>query len=365
MTARKPTPSAFRKAFIRATAVLALVMGGTAIENAPKNPDTDTQTISTFQNSRTGEMTGYNISPLDQFWRAGLAFKAPDEMITDFFAATRDGDLWRVRTLMDAGLEKSVASDSAFQSMLDYALIDAVLASDRTLARYLLQKGADVNAQKGEPLRIAVWGSDIGMIDELRAAAVNLAINDAGVLISAAVFGQKDVVTLMMSSGTITLDDQISVALAVSETGDRDMLRHVLSFSGGATGNNSYALLQAVTQGRDGAIENLLFLGADPNDRNGDIMRAALEQSNDMILHRLLAMGGNAQIDDNKGLFDAVLAGNLERTRLLVSFGADPHARGGDIMELARVTDDADMRKVLRGEENFSPAPKPSNNWRY
>jgi len=219
MAGRKPSGSRFKRAFLAAAAALGLVSGGAVLDHLPKNPATDTQTISTIGDH------GINISPSDQFWKHTLSMKSEQQRYDELQAAAISGDSWRVQALFEHGVKPLSAATSQ-------ALNDAAFFGNADVVRVMMQNGVDPTAGDSEALLSAIRG------------------------------GQTDIALTLMNYGA-QASAQNSEALTIAAMRGDDFMTAVLLARGAdATAQNSFALQVATDLGNTGVASQLQAAGA-------------------------------------------------------------------------------------------------------
>jgi len=222
MAGRKPSGSRFKRAFIIAAAALGIGGGTIALDNLPKNPDTDTTAITTVGYGT--EAAGINISPSDQFWKHTLSFKSEEQRADEMQQAARTGDSWRVQALLDHGI--SPQSQTAIDAMTtavftghndvfltlmkngvdptannNDALVWAVRGGNVDAALRLMNYGADANAQDGLPLLVAALNNDEGMASILIGRGADASAQNSAALRMATDLGNTAVADILTANG--------------------------------------------------------------------------------------------------------------------------------------------------------------------
>ena len=96
---RKPFGSRLRKAFIVAAAALGIGGGVMTMDNLPKNPQTDTQTVTSYNVGQYNQY-GYNISPSDPLWKQTINMRSDYQKHDDLMTAAATGTSWSVPALL-------------------------------------------------------------------------------------------------------------------------------------------------------------------------------------------------------------------------------------------------------------------------
>lgn len=198
----------------------------------------------------------------------------------------------------------------------------AAKAGNVEMVRFLIEKGADVNAKStsltgGTVLSFAAEGTNLVVIGELLAhgAKVNAPGNNGATpLYFAAVNHLKTVAEALLSAGADLEAD-----------GHTD-----------ARGLHYTALMAAACSGDLEMVELLLAKGAkiDRASNNGDTaLMTTAKYEHPEILKLLIAKGANVNAAGPKGhtaLIYATYNGRLENMKLLLAAGADPMATATD-----------------------------------
>lgn len=264
MKGRKPSRSRFTRGFLALVAALGLGSAGMGLDNLPKDPDSDTQKVSTFRTD--GGLAGYNISPSDQFWKVTLGAKSAEQKADFLIDAARTGDSWRVAVLLENGV--SPQSSEAVR-----ALNIAAWRGDADVVKALLDGGVYAGADQSLALRWAAEAGHTGIMQQLinRGADVTAADNDA--LMQAAARGQTAAVRLILQQQSWYDYDEFSGA-----------------FNAAANPNaqNGRALELAAAGGHFGAVQALIEHGANVNAGDGAALYAAVVRDDVLMAHYLL-----------------------------------------------------------------------------
>lgn len=223
MKGHKPFATRLKVSFAAVAAVFGLGLTTGGIESLPKDPATDTQSVTTFQQDTT-DVYGYNISPADQFWKATLSMKTPYDLEQLAIAAAEDGDVWRTKALLEKGLEVYTAGaheafaiaayyghDDVFNAYLDAgidpgandgaALLQALRGGNADLAYVLLAKGVSGASQSSAVLTIAAMHGDVAMVEALLKAGADATAENSAALHSAVLMGHNHLVAPLVEAG--------------------------------------------------------------------------------------------------------------------------------------------------------------------
>ncbi len=222
---RKPFGSRMRRAFIVAAAALGIGGGVATLDNLPKNPQTDTQTVTSYNVGQYNQ-SGYNISPSDQMWKQTINMRSDYQNTVDLMNAARDGDSWKVQALIDKGAVKVNSQDG-----ID-ALATAAYWGHNDVVSVFLRNGADPTANDSQSLISALQGGQMSIAERLIGyGAQASAQNNRGLMIAA-------------------------------ETGNSYMAQTLILFGADATADNSAALKQAQAYGFENVASVLKAAGA-------------------------------------------------------------------------------------------------------
>jgi ankyrin repeat protein len=222
---RKPFGSRLRRAFIVAAAALGIGGGVMTMDNLPKNPQTDTQTVTTY-NAGQYNQYGYNISPSDQMWKQTINMRSDYQNTVDLMNAAQSGDSWRVQALIDKGAFK-------------------------------------VNSQDGiDALATAAYNGHADVVKTLLSNGIDPTANDSQALISALSGGQMDIAVRLLNYGAqASAQNSYGLTIAV-DRGDAYMAQVLINYGADATANNSSAYKQAQSYGFDTVAGVLKDAGA-------------------------------------------------------------------------------------------------------
>ncbi|KAK6213149.1 Ankyrin repeat domain-containing protein 50 [Colletotrichum tabaci] len=194
-------------------------------------------------------------------------------------------------------------------------LADAIMTGNEPLVQFLLDKGADLEANATSsraPLVLAVETEHEGMVHLLIKNGVD-----------------KDVVTEYGSTALTT------ACARQSDTLVRMLLDHGANPNVEADGDET-ALTVACNKGSDAMVQMLLDHGANPNNRLNDgytALMAACVEGSDTVVQILLNHGAKPNMKANDG-FTALMAacnkGSDAMVQMLLDHGANPNNRLND-----------------------------------
>jgi len=273
---------------------------------------------------------------------AALLTLGPALWADEIHDAAKQGDLDRVRALVDADPALVAAQDTGGQTPLHWA----ALSENLDLVRYLLDKGAAVDAKNGRGVTPLVFAMAqrrsraVGLLIE-RGADVNVR-NPFGMtpLIIAVEQGASELVKTLLAAGAdVNSESQIGTALHRAAIQGRTEIIQVLLKAGAKTevmARQYFPLHVAAMAGHLEAVSALVKGGADVNSRDGDRrtpLHRALGATNPHVSEiALFLIDNGAEVDttDNDGetpLMTAVREGYTEVVRSLLGKGARTDVR--------------------------------------
>jgi ankyrin repeat protein len=343
MKGRKPAASRFRKAFMAAATILALGTGSVSLDNLPKDPATDTQTIVTF-NIGAEDQYGYNISPIDQFWKHTLSMKSEAQMNAALLSAAAEADSWRTRALIEQGLDMAKYGDRA--------------------------------------LIVAAGNGANDVVKVLLAANVAAGAQNSAALIAAAEGNHTDVALTLIKAGASSSAQQSAALIAAAGHGNTVLVQAMLNDGAGADAQNNAALMAAIVGGHTQVADALLdakkmvtmtvpyappvydfdHLGMSTFDYNnpfdmtprmggfgpGDHYGPPFYP--DFSLRSASVDAINVNANNGEALYQAVFHNNADMVRVLLQHGADVNARDGAIKQLANESRNIEMVNLLNGK---------------
>ena len=341
MKGRKPAASRLRKAFMAAAAMLALSTGTVTLDNLPKDPATDTQTISTF-NIGAENQYGYNISPVDQLWKHTLSMKSEAQMNADLLAAAAEADSWRTRALIEKGLDMAKYGDRAMAVAAGNGAHDVV--------QVLLSAHVAADAQNSAALIAAAEGNHTEVALTLIKAGANSAAQNSAALIAAAGHGNTVLMRALLNDGAAA-DAQNNAALHAAVAGGHVQAADVLLSA-------QKTVLTAVPAAPP--VYDFDHLGMTTFDYNNPFSATSrmgpfgpgdvgLPSYADYRYYTTQANAVDVNANNGEALYQAVYRNDTAMARLLLQHGANADARGGAIKQLANESRNADMVNLLNG----------------
>lgn len=233
-------------------------------------------------------------------------------------AAAEKGDIAAVRDMIARGAD--------IDSNMGQALRIAVANGHTEAARLLLDHGASTDTLI-PALHYAVKGGYIQTIQLALKHSLPLPLRDIDhFLYTAAAAGQTDVAALMLDLGARIHSVNHRTMLAACEHGYSDVIRLLLDRGADVHAEDEAALLMAVTHNHVGAINLLLDRGADPHCRNDAALFIAVSHGYTKATALLLDRGINAHTRNDAALRAAANAGHTSVIKIVLERGADIHA---------------------------------------
>ncbi len=268
--------------------------------------------------------------------------------MSDLHRAVLEGDLGRVKKLVDSGVDVDTRDDLG--RPLSYW---ALSAGQIDVFDYLLKAGADVTISAKEGSTLLHKASERGLTDVVRrliakGAAVNARTDGGGTpLFLAATRGHKEACQLLIVNGAdvnAALDGGRHPLGDATARGHEDVVRLLLANGADVNLNvNNYgtALHAAVQRGRATLVDTLINHGADVNadSRSGTVLHLAAGASRqhihsetlEPIIKKLLDHGADVHATDKRRgptpLHVAARRGRADAARLLLAAGADVNAK--------------------------------------
>lgn len=225
---RKPFGSRLRKAFIVAAAALGIGGGVMTMDNLPKNPETDTQTVTTYNVGQYNQY-GYNISPSDQMWKQTINMRSDYQNTVDLMNAAQSGDSWRVQALLDKGAFKINSQDSSD------ALATAAFWGHNDVVSVFLRNGEDPTANDSQALVSALRGSNMQIAERLMGYGAQAgAMNNHGLMVASELNNAYMAQVLINNGADATAND--SAAFRNAKAMGYDAVADVLKAAGATDG---------------------------------------------------------------------------------------------------------------------------------
>ena len=342
MKGRKPAASRFRKAFMAAAAILTLSTGSVTLDNLPKDPATDTQTIVTF-NIGAEDQYGYNISPVDQLWKHTLSMKSEDQMNAALLSAAAEADSWRTRALIEQGMDMVKYGDRA--------MVVAAGSGANDVVKVLLGADVSASAQNSAALIAAAEGNHTEVALTLIKAGANSAAQSSAALVAAAGHGNTVLVQAMLNDGA-RADAQNNAALMAAIIGGHTQVADALL-------DAQKTVMTTVPYAPP--VYDFDQIGMSTFDYNnpfnhtprvgpfslGDNYGPPFYPDFSVRSTTVDAIDVNA--NNGEALYQAVFHNDTDMVRVLLQHGADVNARDGKIKQLANESRNTEMVRLLNG----------------
>lgn len=289
----------------------------------------------------------------------------------------QEGDLARVKGLIDADPSMLESKDAAGST----PLIAACAGGQLEVAKFLVGKGADINAGDNEDSRaihLAGVSGSVELLGYLLGLGIEVDTRDENgmtALLFAGYRGQAEAVDYLISKGAdvnVTTNGGGTMVHAASYAGNVDMLERL--FAGGAKADlppdqyNNTPLAGAAMRCRDDAVKLLIKNGAslEPGFEGANPpLIAATWRGCNSVIEILVSNGADVDVLDDGGgtaLLVAASAGQAETARLLVGHGADvdhPDSRGWTPLIWAARSDSSEITRLLLSK---GASPDAANN---
>lgn len=333
MKGRKPGISRFRRAFLVAAAALGITAGSTGLDNLPKDPVTDTHI--TFQTG-TADQYGYNISPIDQMWKHTLAVKSDAQLAGDLLAAAQGGDSWRIRALVQHGIDIDVAGANALAAGAGAGHADVVDA--------LLKAGVKADAQVNAALIAAAKNNHGAVALQLLEAGADASARGSDALISAAENGNDPLARALLARGAKAGAQNGMALQAALDAGHADVADTLLSAK------------QTVSVPTFIPVDYSIWTGSRPFDNHISPNRFGpppfFSHDDGYDVHYTTAERPVLDVNANntQALYDAVYKNDIDMARVLMKHGANADAQNGAIKQLANESRNTEMVNLLNGK---------------
>jgi serine/threonine-protein phosphatase 6 regulatory ankyrin repeat subunit B len=266
--------------------------------------------------------------------------KAPSKLIDPavhpLFVAVKEGRSDKVKALIAEGIDVNFRAPTG-----STPLMYAADGNKLDIVRFLLNSHADVNAKNGANNTALIYASIKGherVVYELlrKKADVNVKNMTKGdALIYAVLSKRVTVVGILLKHGAKVnnkYDDEQSALMMALHDGSSDIAKLLIAHQADVNAvdeKQMTALMIACEKGNADLVEALLKAGADINKKSkyGDTaLSKAIAAKNVRIVRILVKNSGN--FDRREALFSAVIAGDQEIVKLLLTQDMDVNMRG-------------------------------------
>lgn len=302
------------------------------------------------------EKLEYITQLLESPTAAGSA-KPVDPAVNPLFLAIKEGRPDKVKALIAKRVDVNIRTGTGSTPLM-YAADGNQLA----IVRILLAAGADVNAKNGVNNTALIYASTKGhvsVVKELlrKKADINVKNLSQGDALIYAVIGKKtEVVNALLSSGarvTNQYDDGKSALMMAVSDGNNDIAKLLINHKAdvnAADSNQMTPLMIACEKGNAGLVEALLKAGADINRKSkyGDTALGKAIAGHHLPVVKIL-VSNRGYFDRQDALFSAVISGDLEIVKLLLTGDTDVNMRGfgGGTLLMLAVDKDFPLVKFL------------------
>ncbi|MBA4389946.1 MAG: hypothetical protein C0399_03310 [Syntrophus sp. (in: bacteria)] len=260
----------------------------------------------------------------------------PDLTLHPLFNAVKEGRLDKVKALIAKNADANLRTSSG-----STPLMYAADGNRLDIVRFLLDKGADVNAKNGANNTALIYASIKGNADiakELleKKADVNVKnISKGDALIYAVMEKKTEVFRVLLKHGARVnekYDDGKTALMMAIQDGSSEIAKLLIDHKADVNAvdkDQMTALMIACEKGNADIVEALLKAGADVHKKSkyGDTaLSKAISAHHVRIVRTLVKNNGN--FNKQEALFSAVMAGNLEIVKLLLTKDMDVNMRG-------------------------------------
>jgi ankyrin repeat protein len=403
MHGKRPRKKRLKKAFMAAAAALGLLATEAAIDQLPKNPNSDTQDVTSYLHS-DGTIRGYNISPKDQLWKQTLGMRDQAALNDELLVAAANGDSWRVRALYEqasfakgvsvdalnsavAGVHKDVVTailqhapetgkDNASaigvslglgtHSMTDFlithpafdrdsrtgALVNAVAQRNHTALALLLENGADARNLGSSAYILAVTDGNAEAVRLLLAAGADINAQNGRALTTAASRGDGTIVDIILSQTYTTRVPVYPPVLDWDMDGGglwRNDIHQGAWYRGASYGHDWHPplLSHGGWEYGDTHYRTVTLWAADVHANNGAALMAAVQGGHSDIVQKLINAGASVNAHSGAPLSAAAANGDAAMVRKLLSAGAAAQANDSAALYQAVLCGNADVCRLL------------------
>jgi ankyrin repeat protein len=200
-----------------------------------------------------------------------------------------------------------------------YALLTAIKNNYLEITKLLIENGADVNANNGAALAGASQRGHLEIVKLLLSPTVGADVNASKAL---AVASDLEIVKFLIENGAdVNANNGVALDYA-SRNGNLEIVKFLLENGADVNANNGAALAGASQRGHLEIVKLLLSptVGADVNADNGRALSFAISADKQNIVHFLLENGANLY---DEALTTAIRFNKPKYVQLLIDYGAD------------------------------------------
>lgn len=258
-----------------------------------------------------------------------------------FYIAAKRGYKDIVEWMVDSGKVDVTERDSQ-------VLVDAVTGGQLDIMQFLLEKGADPNAQKGKPLFVAAGLGAQSMIEGLVEKGARPSADDSAALQAASLRGHLKIAQYLIDNGADpNADEGMPLYQAVS-TGNEAMLDLLLNNMDKSEPIAAKVMMQAAVTGNTKILDRLVEAGGNVNMPGTHMLSWAIRFGHEDMVKSLV----HHKIDLKRGgllaLDSAIAFENPRIARYLIDCGVDPLYPGKGFLRQMRKSDDPDMRQLAQ-----------------
>jgi len=167
-------------------------------------------------------------------------------------------------------------------------LVEACEAGNEVAVKMLLRAGAKLNVRNGKPLAIAAERGNYPLVSALVAAGAEVTLNGGEALVWLAKNGNLNGVKLMLARGLSANLKQGAPLIAAAGAGHLQIVEQLLDHGADPSARDHESLVVAARGGFEGIVERLLRAGANVDAREGAALYAAVKQGQRMMVARLI-----------------------------------------------------------------------------
>jgi len=188
--------------------------------------------------------------PKDLEWEASLKWRNPTTLPSELDKSLIDGNVFRVKTLLNKGVK---IEDDSYTTMLSMA----AEYQHKDLILFLINSGVNINEEDGEALIWACFQGNLEIVKLLIDNGANIHSQDDEALSSAISGDHEDIAEYLLLKGANARAKDDALLVWAAENGNIALSRILLSYGSDPTAHNKQALSQAISYGHT-EIEELL-----------------------------------------------------------------------------------------------------------